>query len=345
LGKAILKTIVRGIAIVLFNLLAIVAILYGFEFIFSPYRRLPKDGRVGDERYTYGHLIVNNRYGFRERDFETPKPEGVYRVMVLGDSFTWGDGLAEDERYTAIAEKLLNEASLGKRFEVLNFGMRGLSTIDERDVLKKYIDQVDPDLIVIGFTLNDTQPRSQDYSIERERLDQRGGQLVRKLSFQLYGLGLRFIAESLDKSFYSVFERRGVIPTWEVALDRTYAKKSDEWQAFLEALDDIKRISDKRSLPGPILAILNQGTSTSQPTDYGDPNDELKLYLRWYDQVEQAAAQAGFVVYDHGAEIAKRLADEPLSINPLDAHPSASLDQIYGEKLYLAILELINRNP
>ena len=345
MSNPVVKKIFRFVAIVGFNLAAIVVILYGFEFLFSPYRRLPKDGWIGNERYTWGHLVVNNHFGFREREFDIPKPEGVYRVMALGDSFTWGVGLAEEERYTAIAQSLLEAAFPGKKFEILNFGSPGLSTVDEKDRINKYIDQVDPDLIVVGFTLNDTQPRSQDYSIEREELDRRGGYLLRKFTYQLYRFGLRFVADSVRKAFYTPFELRGVIPTWETALNRTYDEDSDEWKAFEQALYAIKSTSEKRGLPGPVFLILNQGTSTSQPTDYGNPDEELKLYLRWYHQAEQAAEQLGYVVYDHEAEIAAHLTDEPLSVNPLDAHPSARLNQIYGEKLYQAIAQLLDQAP
>jgi hypothetical protein len=67
--------------------------------------------------------------------------------------------------------------------------------------------------------------------------------------------------------------------------------------------------------------------------------------LRWYHQAEQAAEQLGYVVYDHEVEIAAHLTDEPLSVNPLDAHPSARLNQIYGEKLYQAIVQLLDQAP
>src|SRR5437867_523487 len=78
--------------------------VFGFEFFFSPYKRLPINGIVEGKRYTWGHLVENNKYGFREREVKTPKPSDVYRVMVLGDSLTWGAGLDVEERYTAIAE-------------------------------------------------------------------------------------------------------------------------------------------------------------------------------------------------------------------------------------------------
>lgn len=340
-----MKKIKEWALIALFNVFSIAAILYGVEFLFSPYRGLPKDGIYGEERYTWGHLVETNRFGYRERDFETPKPAGVYRVMVLGDSFTWGQGLAVEERYTAIAEQLLNRSSTGMKFEVLNFGVPGASTTMERGILRKYIDAVQPDLVVVGFTLNDTQPKEQDYSVEREALDQSGGWIVRGLSHRMYYLGLPFLATSLQQAFYTSFERSGKIPGWETALQRTYVESSEEWQAFAGALEDIKWITDHRNLPPPVFAVLNQGASTQQPSDYGNPDETLELYLKWYHQAEQAAAQAGFRVYNHEQEIAAQLSDEALAVNPIDNHPSANLNRIYGQKLFETIQSILEENP
>ena len=331
--------------ILLFNIAAIIGILYGFEFLFSPYRRLPQNGIFNGKQYTWGHLVENNRYGFRERDFETPKPPGVFRIMVLGDSFTWGEGLAIEERYTNIAEQMLNKATRGTHFEVLNFGVRGASTEQARRLLRNYLKVVQPDLIVVGFGLNDTQVKEMDYSVEKNQLDERGGKYVRKFAYKLYQIGLPFIAKRLTGAFYGQFERRGVIPSWETALGRTYDPTSEEWNAFLHALAAIKQMSDSNKLPEPIFAVLNQGASATQPTDYGNPDTILRQYLKWYHQAEQAAREAGYLVYNHEKEITEQLNNQPLTINFIDAHPSANLNRIYGEKLFLTIFDSLELNP
>ncbi len=77
--------------------------------------RLHRDGG-GYTRYTWGHVVVNNRHGFRERDFVVPKPQGVFRIMVLGDSLTWGQGLGVKERYTNLPEYSLRQSLPAKRY-------------------------------------------------------------------------------------------------------------------------------------------------------------------------------------------------------------------------------------
>ena len=315
------------------------AVLYGYEFFFNPYRGMPPNGWIGNELYTWGHLVKNNQYGFRERNFDSPKPAGMYRIMVLGDSLTWGAGLAPEERYTAIAENLLNKTFNDRKFEVLNFGISGGPTITERDILRRYKDIVNPDLIVVGFCLNDPQPRGQDYSIERENLEKsQWGAVVARMQAFLRDTGLPYLAERLNVAFYNLAKKAGIIPDWQTALQRTYDPSSDEWLDFVEALRDIKNISDELHLPSPIFAILNQGNHSS---DYKDSNNleggqgpasyavgqsfagDLKHFFAWYHQAEKAAEDVGFMTYNHEYEIPRQIKNESLWINSLDAHPSA----------------------
>jgi len=308
--------------------------VFGFEFLFSPYNHLPLNGTVEGKRYTWGHLVRNNKYGFREREFTTPKPSETYRVMVLGDSLTWGAGLDVKERYTTVAEKLLTEAFPEMTIEVLNFGIAGGPTSRERDLLQKYKGVINPDLIVVGFCLNDPQPKRQDYSIEREKLSNSiMGQAVDKISYFLADLSLLYTAKLLIDAFYRSAERLGIIPNTNVALGRAYDPLSNEWRTFVQALEDIKKTSDELNLPAPIFAILNHGGARN------------KLWSQWFHQAEKAAADAGFISYNHEFEIAHQLKNESLVINRLDGHPSASVNRIYGEKLYRAIAKQLAQQP
>jgi len=113
--------------VVVVNIILVLLVLYGFEFYL--YRSLPKlpcDDYSGSYKrcnvnkekekilYTWGNPVVNDSFGFREREFAIPKPDNVFRIMVLGDSLTWGAGLAVEERYTNRLEKYLNERLKGK---------------------------------------------------------------------------------------------------------------------------------------------------------------------------------------------------------------------------------------
>ncbi len=319
------------------NLVLLLAVLYGLEIVLSlmkdPRKSLPPNGTTGGETLTWGHPVRVNSLGFREREVTMPKPAGTYRVMVLGDSLTWGVGLAEEERYTVLAEECLTGRFPGVTVEVLNFGLNGASTILERDVLRRHAGNVAPDLVVVGFCLNDPQPRVQDYSVERDRFFARhGGKLI--------GLDIVFGFMSLDRTnlllrrgLFRVLEVAGVFPPWHEALERTYEVTSPEWRKFLTALGDIKALSDGMGLPPPIFAVLDQGASKGGEAETPGTSALQAKFRDWYGQAREAAAKEGFATYGHKNEIARDLQGVSLVVNELDGHPSAALNGVYGRKL------------
>lgn len=317
----------------------IFGVLWVAELALSPYRGLPPDGWIGGERYTWGHRVENNAYGFRERDFASPKPPGIYRVMVLGDSLTWGVGLALEERYTEVAEELLNRGSDGPRFEVLNFGLTGNPTVVERDILLAYKDRVEPDLIVVGFCSNDPQPGRMDHSVERENLRRSmTGRAVVRAEVFVRRIGFPYLARLGRDGFYALAERAGLVPGWQAALQRAYEPSSEEWQGFLRALRDIGRVSNEAGLPRPLFAVLNHGGA---PSDYENPHGDVERRLAWDRQAEEAARDVGLAAYNHEREIRNRIKDESLQVNAADEHPSANLNRVYGEKLYRKITDVL----
>lgn len=344
--RTVVVRIRKLLLIAIVNATLIIGVLYGFEFAFSPYNELPINGSSDDGSYTWGHLVTNNDLGYRERNFMTPKSPDVYRVMVLGDSLTWGAGLAVEDRCTAITEELLNEAFPDLSVEILNFGTSWGPTVRERDILLELAELVDPDLIVVGFSLNDPQPNEQSYSVEKEKLRRSVvGRIVITASKVMVKTGLPYTGELTRSLLFGAAEMLGLIPTWQVALQRAYEPSSSEWTAFVQALEDIKRTSDERKLAAPIIAVLNQGTYTDEPTDYANPDQNLKQFLGWYRKAETAARDAGFAAYHHEQEIARQLSDLPLSVNRLDGHPSAALNRIYADKLYQQIARQLKQSP
>lgn len=94
-----------------------------------------------------------NSWGFREREFRLTKPDDVYRLAVIGDSFTFGQGIAEDDRFTNLLEKYLNKKNKG--YEVLNFGRPGAETIDHFAILRDVVLKTNPDFILLQWYIND----------------------------------------------------------------------------------------------------------------------------------------------------------------------------------------------
>lgn len=104
---------------------------------------------------TYGRPVVLNAQGLRDHDFDVPKPAGTERILVLGDSFTWGVGLDIEETIPKRLESLLAEA--GRDVEVVNASEPGHNTVQELLRLEELGPLYEPDLVVLVYNLNDIE--------------------------------------------------------------------------------------------------------------------------------------------------------------------------------------------
>lgn len=92
----------------------------------------------------------------------TSKPAHVFRILVVGDSFTFPWDLQLDDAFPKRLERMLNLSTPpnGPSAEVLNFGKGGASTLSEIPTLERGL-QYDPDLVILQISLNDPpQPQS-----------------------------------------------------------------------------------------------------------------------------------------------------------------------------------------
>jgi hypothetical protein len=90
-----------------------------------------------------------NSLGFWDEEFKSSKNPQKTRVEFLGDSFTWGMGVNEDERFS-------NQlTTIDPRFESLNFGMPGFGTDQELLLWQLVGKDYKPDIVVLTVYQND----------------------------------------------------------------------------------------------------------------------------------------------------------------------------------------------
>lgn len=107
--------------------------------------------------------------GFRDQDLPYARRPGTLRVLALGDSFTFGQGVEVRESWAKVLE-----ASLGPNAEVLNAGVSGWGTSQEMLWLEDEGFRYRPDVVVLGFYVNDFWDNagiSSDYARPRFRLE------------------------------------------------------------------------------------------------------------------------------------------------------------------------------
>lgn len=99
--------------------------------------------------------IPFNSAGFYDYEYEREKPEGAYRIVILGDSTTVG---FEDPNkgYTKRLEMSLNRyADADIHYEVLNMAVGGYHTMQEVETLRTKGLKYNPDIVLVCLCLND----------------------------------------------------------------------------------------------------------------------------------------------------------------------------------------------
>ena len=97
-----------------------------------------------------------NSLGFRSPETTRERPAGVFRILGVGDSFTFGTGVRQEHTFLArLAERL--ERNQPGRYEVLNLGVMGYNTPQELALLEHVGPELDGQLAILCVFLNDME--------------------------------------------------------------------------------------------------------------------------------------------------------------------------------------------
>ncbi|MGH7380702.1 MAG: SGNH/GDSL hydrolase family protein [Candidatus Methylomirabilales bacterium] len=94
--------------------------------------------------------VRTNGLGMRDKEIGPPI-HGRRRFLVMGDSFTFGEGVEESDAFPKRLESLLNEGHATPIVEVLNGGTPGYATIHEIRWLRRLLPRLHPDVVIIAF--------------------------------------------------------------------------------------------------------------------------------------------------------------------------------------------------
>ena len=127
----------------------------GREFILreSLYSDLRYELTPGASGYAWGTDVQINDNGYRGRSVVPGKFNG-FRTVVVGDSITFGNFLPLESTYSYSLHEILNHKKPSK-YEVLNLGVGGYDIVQEVANVEHLGLNYKPDLVVVGFCLND----------------------------------------------------------------------------------------------------------------------------------------------------------------------------------------------
>jgi hypothetical protein len=323
IAKFSVKTILQHAALLIFSLLFCLIFLelllktgalddVGIIWIPKKYHAI--DYAIEEKNWQFAN---KNPYRFTDIVRDKQKPQGVYRIAVLGDSFVWGSGLPYKEAWSHKLEQKVIDAY--DDIEVMSWGFSGWSTLDEFRFLKNQGIQFDLDCLVLGFVVNDP-----DMGTYKKKLLQ-----WHKSKNTWYG---RFLLSPVRKFFPTAFDfSTSYINTFlmDFLLDgygHTYWREQlyspENLQRYERLLSDISDYCHAQNLP--LLVVLT-------------PNTHQEFNRRYFEAIIPLLQQADIEylnLYPVMAEEFKDYAPRELWANPADAHPGPLVTELYAREVF-----------
>ncbi len=172
-----------------------------------------------------------------------PKPEKKpdrFRVLVLGDSFAWGWGVRPELTWVTKLARWLRQLESGEHFEVVNWSRPGWNTWEEWISIRDRLDEWSPDLLVLGYVLNDAEPTDLE---ERAR---RRTELVRQTPEAGVGAAL-YRRSLLARRLYDALENRRLRRELTAYYHALY--REEGWSRARLGLESLQSAADQLDIP------------------------------------------------------------------------------------------------
>lgn len=119
----------------------------------------PANSLVPHDSCEFRVTVATSSAGLRDREYTSgPPPEGTVRIAAVGDSFTFGWGVAQEEAWPEQLELLLNASTAGENdtdYEVLNCGVPGTSFHEYENAAALIIQHFRPQVLIVGTLQGD----------------------------------------------------------------------------------------------------------------------------------------------------------------------------------------------
>ena len=115
--------------------------------------------------FTHDRPVQISSLGLRDREIAPYPPPGTLRVLALGDSQTFGNGLDLSETWPKQLEGMLQNVGGGPWWEVINAGIPATDTWQHEIVLGRLLDTIHPHAVVLALYVNDVAPRYDPHKV------------------------------------------------------------------------------------------------------------------------------------------------------------------------------------
>jgi lysophospholipase L1-like esterase len=244
-----------------------------------------------------------NELGLRERPIP-PREAGERRLLVLGDSVTFGWGVPVEETFPRLLEQTLARRAPGS-VRVVNAGVGSYNTVQELAFLRRHGAAIDPDQVLLLYVNNDIE-------VQRVPFDPWS-------SATLAGHPpLDTVQILLGRSWLYRLGRHALRSTGDDERSAEELRAAPGWRASLEALTGIADWCEEHA--APLTVFFWRGPSS--------PMWEEVLF----SDVVAVAQDAGVPVFDI-APFWSGANWRELTLSAVDSHPNARGHAILAEQM------------
>ena len=206
-------------------------------------------------------LYINSQ-GFRDDEFR--KNKSCFKIMVLGDSMTFGMEVNQEDIFCNVLERKLKSTHPGRNIDVMNFGITGFSTAQELLCLKKYGDVYNPNIVILMlFEPNDFSDNPLVISSGRYHPHF----IIESGKLKLYNkpsLLQHTVTFFRDKSFLVYFMSNRIKSGSTMLTQKVILNEQDNILLMKGILTEMHNYTKQKNIPFFIFYITNKATGNSK---------------------------------------------------------------------------------
>jgi|SRR5665213_1226604 len=335
-SEAFGRPVIANVVLVLGSIIAALLLAEGVLRLFAPQpmngvvfeyapRGYPVNKSSGTALFHVGgntgiyHFIPLHLRGIKQ------PPEGAERILVLGDSFTFGVGLSEEDTYLARLQNKIDPVFGTNRIALLNAGMSGSGTAEHLAFLEDFGNDIAPRMVLVFVSIDDFNrahfsPLYRLRSTDGLELDEGTvptSKLKTLVDSEAYNFAIQHvqIAQLIRRAVAGIVVPPAKPPTTEISPDRQRLARA--LFRRMKAWCDTHRVK---------LAVINNG-------------------WQQYDWLPKLLSSEGIAAFDATPQVQSAIApDEASYVIQGDGHPNAKGAAVTAEAVWPFIETFVREN-
>jgi hypothetical protein len=282
------------------------------EFNTIPGILAPRQSLVDRRNPRLPYVVTTNSLGYRGGEFPEAKAPGEKRILFVGDSFTFGDFVNDDQTLPAQLEQRLRRYCPAVR--VVNSGLGDATIVDEAMMMQRGL-RLRPDLVIALFSENDVTDLDRESTWDRLAANRRAKSefplglvypALRRLALWNFALSVRATWRAKAQDSPATGARRAAAPEHADSLTRSL--RSSYVRTLMTLRDSLARM-------GVPLAFA------AYPSHFSLSRDAANNQIQW---ITGTAADSNVFAVNLTPPLRQAgLPAESLYLLPHDGHPSA----------------------